>query len=75
MKREGVSRALQYMGLVPRTPINAIKLDKIFIGSCTNSRIEDLRQAAAVLKGRHVAPISSLHWPSRVRLGEAAGRE
>jgi 3-isopropylmalate/(R)-2-methylmalate dehydratase large subunit len=56
VKREGVSRALQYMGLVPRTPINAIKLDKIFIGSCTNSRIEDLRQAAAVLKGRHVAP-------------------
>lgn len=56
VKREGVARALQYMGLVPRTPINAIKLDKVFIGSCTNSRIEDLRQAAAVLKGRHVAP-------------------
>ena len=55
VKREGVARALQYMGLTPRTPMNQIKLDKIFIGSCTNSRIEDLREAAAVVKGRHVA--------------------
>src|SRR5512135_1555808 len=55
VKREGVVRALQYMGLTARTPINQIKLDKIFIGSCTNSRIEDLRAAAAVVRGRHVA--------------------
>jgi 3-isopropylmalate/(R)-2-methylmalate dehydratase large subunit len=55
VKREGVERALQYMGLAPRTPISAITLDKIFIGSCTNSRIEDLREAAAVVKGRRVA--------------------
>ena len=55
VKREGVARALQYMGLTPRTPMSQIKLDKIFIGSCTNSRIEDLREAAAVVKGRHVA--------------------
>ena len=55
VKREGMERALVYMGLKPRTPIQDIKLDKIFIGSCTNSRIEDLRAAAAVAKGRKVA--------------------
>jgi 3-isopropylmalate/(R)-2-methylmalate dehydratase large subunit len=55
-KREGMERALQYMGLKPRTRITDIRLDKVFIGSCTNSRIEDLRTAAAVVKGRRVAP-------------------
>ncbi|MDQ5916966.1 MAG: 3-isopropylmalate/(R)-2-methylmalate dehydratase large subunit, partial [Pseudomonadota bacterium] len=55
VKREGMERALQYMGLNPNTPIKSIAIDKVFIGSCTNSRIEDLRAAAAVLKGRHVA--------------------
>jgi 3-isopropylmalate/(R)-2-methylmalate dehydratase large subunit len=55
VKREGMERALQYMGLNPNTPIKAIKVDKIFIGSCTNSRIEDLRAAAGVVKGRQVA--------------------
>jgi 3-isopropylmalate/(R)-2-methylmalate dehydratase large subunit len=55
-RREGMERALQYMGLNPRTRITDIRLDKIFIGSCTNSRIEDLRIAAAVVKGRRVAP-------------------
>ena len=54
-KREGLERALVYMGLKPRTKVTDIKLDKIFIGSCTNSRIEDLRSAAAVVKGRRVA--------------------
>ena len=54
-KREWVERALQYMGLAPNTPITEIKLDKVFIGSCTNSRIEDLRLAAEVVKGRRVA--------------------
>ncbi len=54
-RREGMERALVYMGLKPRTPIQDILLDKVFIGSCTNSRIEDLRAAAAVAKGRHIA--------------------
>jgi len=54
-RREGIERALVYMGLKPRTRITDIALDKVFIGSCTNSRIEDLRAAAAVVKGRRVA--------------------
>src|SRR5436853_271351 len=54
-KRDGMERALAYMGLKPRTRITDVKLDKIFIGSCTNSRIEDLRAAAAVVQGRRVA--------------------
>ncbi len=54
-RREGMERALVYMGLKPGTRIADIKLDKVFIGSCTNSRIEDLRVAAAVVKGRRVA--------------------
>jgi len=55
VKSEGVARALQYMGLTPRMRIDQIAVDKIFIGSCTNSRIEDLRAAAAVARGRRVA--------------------
>ncbi|HXW10931.1 MAG TPA: 3-isopropylmalate dehydratase large subunit, partial [Steroidobacteraceae bacterium] len=55
IRREGMERALQYMGLKPRTRITDIRIDKVFIGSCTNSRIEDLRVAAAVVKGRRVA--------------------
>ncbi|MEH6355495.1 MAG: 3-isopropylmalate dehydratase large subunit [Marinobacter sp.] len=55
IKREGLERALKYMGLLPNQLITDIKLDRIFIGSCTNSRIEDLREAAVVVKGRKVA--------------------
>ncbi len=55
-KRSGMERALQYMGLQANTPISQIPIDKVFIGSCTNSRIEDLRAAASVAKGKRVAP-------------------
>ena len=53
--RLGLSRALEYMGLEEGTPVSDIRPDAIFIGSCTNSRIEDLRSAAEVLKGRRIA--------------------
>ncbi|HUW26317.1 MAG TPA: 3-isopropylmalate dehydratase large subunit [Gallionella sp.] len=49
-------RALAYMGLQANMPINEISIDKVFIGSCTNARIEDMRAAAAVARGRHIAP-------------------
>ena len=54
-KRTSIENALKYMGLTANTPIEDIKLDKIFIGSCTNSRIEDLRAAAVVARGKKVA--------------------
>ncbi len=55
VKRSGMRKALDYMGLEAGTPITDIRIDRVFIGSCTNSRIEDLRAAAAVAKGRKVA--------------------
>lgn len=54
-KQESARQALEYMGLVPGTRMEDIELDKVFIGSCTNARIEDLRVAAAVVKGKHIA--------------------
>jgi 3-isopropylmalate/(R)-2-methylmalate dehydratase large subunit len=54
-KREGIEQALEYMGLEPNTSLTDIEVDKVFIGSCTNSRIEDIRVAAKVVKGKRVA--------------------
>jgi 3-isopropylmalate/(R)-2-methylmalate dehydratase large subunit len=59
-KRAAAARSLAYMGLEPGTPLAAIPVENVFIGSCTNSRIEDLRAAAAVLKGRAKAP--NVRW-------------
>jgi 3-isopropylmalate/(R)-2-methylmalate dehydratase large subunit len=55
-EREAAERALRYMGLTPGTPIKEVRLDTVFIGSCTNSRLEDLERAARVVAGRRVAP-------------------
>jgi 3-isopropylmalate/(R)-2-methylmalate dehydratase large subunit len=58
--RIAAEKALQYMGLEAGTPMREVKVDTVFIGSCTNGRIEDLRTAAAVIKGHHVDPDTRL---------------
>src|SRR2546426_10272563 len=54
-ERRAVSRALEYMGLAPGTRLAGLPIDRVFLGSCTNARIEDLRAAARVVRGRRVA--------------------
>jgi 3-isopropylmalate/(R)-2-methylmalate dehydratase large subunit len=72
---DGMRKALQYMGLEAGTAIRDIRPDKVFIGSCTNSRIEDLRAAAAVVRGRRKADNIQLAMVvPRIRPGETAGR-
>ena len=56
VRRQSMEQALKYMALRPGTPMTEIPMDKVFIGSCTNARIEDLRAAAAVVKGKRLAP-------------------
>ncbi len=74
--REAAQRALSYMGLSAGTPMKQVKIDTVFIGSCTNSRIEDLRAAAAVLEGRKVAPgLRALVVPGSGRVKAQAEKE
>jgi len=55
-ERAAIERALSYMDLAPGTPLQEVRIDRVFIGSCTNARIEDLREAAVVVEGRRVNP-------------------
>ncbi|CAN5726733.1 3-isopropylmalate dehydratase large subunit [soil metagenome] len=74
--REAALRALKYMNLAAGTPIRNIPVDTVFIGSCTNSRIEDLRSAAKVVEGRHVASsVRGLVVPGSMRVKAQAERE
>jgi 3-isopropylmalate/(R)-2-methylmalate dehydratase large subunit len=74
--REGVTRALRYMALQPGTPIRDITVDAVFIGSCTNSRIEDLRLAASVVAGQKVRPnIRAMVVPGSMRVRAQAEAE
>lgn len=77
VKRQGMQQALEYMGLEANMPIADIRIDKVFIGSCTNSRIEDLRAAAEVARGRRVADNVSLAMvvPGSGLVKEQAERE
>jgi 3-isopropylmalate/(R)-2-methylmalate dehydratase large subunit len=75
-RREAAARALTYMDLAPGTPIRQIRPDTVFIGSCTNSRIEDLRLAAGVIEGRQVAAgLRALVVPGSFAVKEQAERE
>jgi 3-isopropylmalate/(R)-2-methylmalate dehydratase large subunit len=74
--RSSASRALDYMGLAGGTPITDIRLDRVFIGSCTNSRIEDLRAAAAVVRGHKVAAtVHAMVVPGSGRVKRQAEQE
>ena len=74
--RRAAEQALAYMGLDSGTPIEAIAVDRVFIGSCTNSRIEDLRSAARVAKGQHVNPkVRAMVVPGSQAIKRAAEQE
>jgi 3-isopropylmalate/(R)-2-methylmalate dehydratase large subunit len=72
-RRAPMQRSIDYMGLTPNTPIDGLPIDVAFIGSCTNSRLSDLQAAAAVLRGRKVAPgVRALVVPGAVHVKQAA---
>lgn len=74
--RRAVERALAYMGLTAGQPLSGIAIDKAFIGSCTNSRLEDLREAASILRGRQVAPnVEAIVVPGSRSVARAAEAE
>ena len=74
--REAYERALAYMDLRPGTPLESLQIDAAFIGSCTNSRLSDLRRAARVLEGRHVAPgMKAICVPGSMSVKRAAEAE
>ena len=74
--RAAAERALVYMGLEPGTPIREIEVDRVFIGSCTNSRIEDLRAAAALVDGKRVHPsVTALVVPGSAAIRRQAEAE
>ena len=76
VKKTGAQDALKYMDLKPGTPINAIKIDKVFLGSCTNGRIEDLRSAAEIVKGQKVNPeVQAIVVPGSGRVRRQAEKE
>jgi 3-isopropylmalate/(R)-2-methylmalate dehydratase large subunit len=75
-RKSAVERALAYMDLAPGTPLSEVKVDRVFIGSCTNGRIEDLRAAAAIAKGRKVAAhVSAMVVPGSGLVKEQAEQE
>jgi 3-isopropylmalate/(R)-2-methylmalate dehydratase large subunit len=74
--RQAIERMLDYMGLEPGTPMEKIAVDRVFIGSCTNSRLEDLRDAARVAKGYRVAPkVRAMVVPGSQTVKRAAEQE
>src|SRR5213595_3122979 len=75
-ERQAARRALEYMGLEPGTALEGIPIDRVFLGSCTNARIEDLRAAASVVRGRHVASrVRAMVVPGSQRVKAQAERE
>ena len=75
-EREAARRALEYMGLEPGTPLAGLPIDRVFLGSCTNARIEDLRAAAGIVRGRHVAPrVRAMVVPGSQRVKAQAEQE
>ena len=75
-EQQSISDALIYMGLQPGQPIAGLKIDVAFIGSCTNGRLSDLREAARIVAGHHVAPhVKALVVPGSVAVQKAAERE